>query len=55
MDLSGLSAVLWWEREVLDALLYRLDVQQLLSRVEPGAHAGLCSAPMPCGSYAAGH
>lgn len=30
MDLSGLSAVLWREREVLDNLLYRLDVQQLL-------------------------
>lgn len=30
MDLSGLSAVLWREREVLDDLLYRLDVQQLL-------------------------
>ncbi len=30
MDLSGLSAVLWREREVLDTLLYRLDVQQLL-------------------------
>lgn len=30
MDLSGLSAVLWRERDVLDNLLYRLDVQQLL-------------------------
>lgn len=30
MDLSGLSAVLWREREILDNLLYRLDVQQLL-------------------------
>lgn len=30
MDLSGLSAVLWRERDVLDNLLFRLDVQQLL-------------------------
>jgi|TARA_B100001093_G_scaffold292791_1_gene279440 hypothetical protein len=30
MDLSGLSAVLWRERDILENLLYRLDVQQML-------------------------
>lgn len=30
MDLSGLSSVLWRERDILENLLYRLDVQQML-------------------------
>jgi phosphoenolpyruvate-protein kinase (PTS system EI component) len=30
MDLSGLSAVLWRERDILENLLFRLDVQQML-------------------------
>ena len=30
VDLSGLSAVLWRERDILENLLFRLDVQQML-------------------------
>ncbi len=30
MDLSGLSSLLWRERDILDNLLFKLDVQQLL-------------------------
>lgn len=30
MDLSGLSSVLWREREILETLLYRLEIQQML-------------------------
>jgi hypothetical protein len=30
MDLAGLSSVLWRERDVLESLLFKLDVQQLL-------------------------
>ena len=30
MDLSGLSSVLWRERDILENLLFRLDVQQML-------------------------
>jgi hypothetical protein len=30
MDFAGLSSILWRERDVLENLLYKLDVQQLL-------------------------
>ena len=30
MDLSGLSSILWRERDVLEQMLFKLDVQQLL-------------------------
>jgi hypothetical protein len=30
MDLSGLSSILWRERDILEHLLFKLDVQQLL-------------------------
>ena len=30
MDMSGLSSLLWRERDILDNLLFKLDVQQLL-------------------------
>ena len=30
MDLSGLSSILWRERDILEQLLFKLDVQQLL-------------------------
>jgi len=30
VDLSGLSSLLWRERDILDNLLFKLDVQQLL-------------------------
>ena len=30
MDLAGLSSILWRERDVLESLLFKLDVQQLL-------------------------
>ena len=30
MDLSGLSSILWRDRDILEHLLFKLDVQQLL-------------------------